>query len=204
MANQRISILVALDGADEGLKRAITSAERSLGELAASAKTAGDRAAAGIAQVKAGVSVISEQITTRDAGHEAQYARSGRTRTPRSPSRAGPDHSAGLEPALVPEPVLKGDRLSSVRCGLCGVDTIHPSRLERSLRVSAALARRMMQHHFSFPFDSGATVARSTRWIRSRRMRLKNRCDAISRRFTRSESVTVHESLQGRQGFCLA
>ncbi|WP_371054244.1 tape measure protein [Ralstonia pseudosolanacearum] len=64
MANQRISILVALDGADEGLKRAITSAERSLGELAASAKTAGDRAAAGIAQVKAGVSVISEQITT--------------------------------------------------------------------------------------------------------------------------------------------
>nr|CUV19064.1 protein of unknown function [Ralstonia solanacearum] len=30
MANQRISILVALDGADEGLKRANTSAERSL------------------------------------------------------------------------------------------------------------------------------------------------------------------------------
>ncbi|MGD7248070.1 tape measure protein, partial [Ralstonia pseudosolanacearum] len=62
MANQRISILVALDGADEGLKRAITSAERSLGELAASAKTAGDRAAVGIAQVKAGVSVVSEQV----------------------------------------------------------------------------------------------------------------------------------------------
>ncbi len=62
--SQRISILVALDGADEGLKRVITSAERSLGELAASAKTAGDRAAAGLAQVKAGVSVISEQITT--------------------------------------------------------------------------------------------------------------------------------------------
>ncbi len=79
MGNNRISILVALDGADEGLKRAITSAERSLGELAASAKTAGDRAAVGIAQVKAGVSVISEQITTRDAGHEEQYARSGRT-----------------------------------------------------------------------------------------------------------------------------
>ncbi|MHA6879194.1 tape measure protein [Ralstonia pseudosolanacearum] len=62
--SQRISILVALDGADEGLKRAITSAERSLGELATSAKTAGDKAAAGLAQVKAGVSVISEQITT--------------------------------------------------------------------------------------------------------------------------------------------
>ncbi|MHA6890817.1 tape measure protein [Ralstonia pseudosolanacearum] len=62
--SQRISILVALDGADEGLKRAITSAERSLGELAASAKTAGDKAAAGLAQIKAGVSVISEQVTT--------------------------------------------------------------------------------------------------------------------------------------------
>ncbi|MCF1445107.1 hypothetical protein L0B80_25805, partial [Ralstonia solanacearum] len=32
--------------------------------MAASAKTAGDRAAAGLAQVKAGASVISEQITT--------------------------------------------------------------------------------------------------------------------------------------------
>lgn len=61
--SQRISILVALDGADEGLKRAITSAERSLGELAASAKTSGDKAAAGLAQVKAGVSVIGEQVT---------------------------------------------------------------------------------------------------------------------------------------------
>ena len=49
MAGQRISILVALDGADEGLKRAIASAERSLGELATSAKTAGDKAAAGLA-----------------------------------------------------------------------------------------------------------------------------------------------------------
>ncbi|RIJ86650.1 hypothetical protein RSP822_09165 [Ralstonia solanacearum] len=64
MANNRISILVALDGADEGLKRAITSAERSLGELATSAKTAGDRATAGLAQVKAGVTVLNEQITT--------------------------------------------------------------------------------------------------------------------------------------------
>ncbi|MFV8529136.1 hypothetical protein, partial [Ralstonia pseudosolanacearum] len=62
MANNRISILVALDGADEGFKRAIASAERSLGELTSAAKTAGDRAAAGLAQVKAGVSVISEQI----------------------------------------------------------------------------------------------------------------------------------------------
>ncbi|WWQ31365.1 hypothetical protein RSgd_2563 [Ralstonia solanacearum] len=62
--SQRISSLVALDGADEGLKRAIASAERSLGELAASAKTAGDRATVGLAQVNVGVSVIGEQITT--------------------------------------------------------------------------------------------------------------------------------------------
>ena len=40
---KRISILVALEGADDGLKRAITSAERSLGELSTTAKTAGAR-----------------------------------------------------------------------------------------------------------------------------------------------------------------
>jgi hypothetical protein len=49
--SQRISILVALEGADEGLKRALTSAERSLGELASTAKTAGAKAAAGMAEV---------------------------------------------------------------------------------------------------------------------------------------------------------
>lgn len=64
MATNRISILVALDGADEGLKRAIASAETSLGKLAISAKAASDKASAGIARVKAGVSVISEQIIT--------------------------------------------------------------------------------------------------------------------------------------------
>jgi hypothetical protein len=42
---KRISILVALEGADDGLKRAINSAERSLGELSTTAKTAGDKAA---------------------------------------------------------------------------------------------------------------------------------------------------------------
>lgn len=51
---KRISILVALEGADEGLKRAITSAERSLGELSTTAKTAGAKAAAGMAGVKPG------------------------------------------------------------------------------------------------------------------------------------------------------
>ncbi|MFT4269183.1 MAG: tape measure protein [Xenophilus sp.] len=62
MAN-RISVLVALEGADEGLKRAITSAERSLGELSSSAKTAGDKAAAGMAEVKAGVSAFGDQVS---------------------------------------------------------------------------------------------------------------------------------------------
>src|SRR6218665_1013551 len=61
MAN-RISLLVALEGADEGLKRAITNAERSLGGLSSSAKTASDKAAAGMAEVKAGVSAFGDQI----------------------------------------------------------------------------------------------------------------------------------------------
>lgn len=59
--SQRISILVALEGADEGLKRAIVSAERSLGKLASSAKTAGAKSAAGMTEVKAGVTAFGEQ-----------------------------------------------------------------------------------------------------------------------------------------------
>ena len=61
MAN-RISVLVALEGADEGLKRAINSAERSLGGFGASAKTASDKAAAGIAEVKAGMNAFGDQV----------------------------------------------------------------------------------------------------------------------------------------------
>ncbi len=61
---KRISILVALEGADDGLKRAITSAERSLGELSTTAKTAGAKAAAGIAEVKAGMSAFGDQVGT--------------------------------------------------------------------------------------------------------------------------------------------
>lgn len=61
---KRISILVALEGADEGLKRAITSAERSLGELSTTAKTAGAKAAAGMAEVKAGMSAFGDQVAT--------------------------------------------------------------------------------------------------------------------------------------------
>ncbi len=63
MAN-RISVLVALEGADEGLKRAIASAERSLGELSSTAKTAGEKAAAGMAEVKAGMSAFGDQVAT--------------------------------------------------------------------------------------------------------------------------------------------
>lgn len=59
---KRISVLVALDGADDGLKRAITSAERNLGDLGASAKRAGDKAAAGMAEVKAGLSAVGDRI----------------------------------------------------------------------------------------------------------------------------------------------
>ena len=60
---QRISVLVALEAADEGLRRAIASAERSLGEMSASAKTAGEKASAGLAQVRAGLSSFGDQIS---------------------------------------------------------------------------------------------------------------------------------------------
>jgi tape measure domain-containing protein len=59
---KRISIFVALEGADEGLKRAISSAERSLGELSSTAKTSGAKAASGIAEVRAGMSAFGEQV----------------------------------------------------------------------------------------------------------------------------------------------
>ena len=60
--SKRISILVALEGVDEGLKRAITSAERSLGGFGSSAKSASDKAAAGVAEVKAGMSAFGDQV----------------------------------------------------------------------------------------------------------------------------------------------
>ena len=64
MANNRIAVLVALEGADDGLKRAVNSAQQSLGELASTAKTAGDKAARGMAEVKAGMSAFGEQVAT--------------------------------------------------------------------------------------------------------------------------------------------
>src|SRR6218665_3744460 len=62
MAN-RISVLVALEGADEGLKRAINNAERSLGGFGTSAKSASDKAAAGVAEVKAGMNAFGDEVT---------------------------------------------------------------------------------------------------------------------------------------------
>jgi tape measure domain-containing protein len=62
MAN-RISLLVALEGADEGLKRAISSAERSFNEMSATAKTAGANAAQGMAELKAGTAALGDQLT---------------------------------------------------------------------------------------------------------------------------------------------
>ena len=64
MATNRISVLVALEGADDGLKRALNSAQQSLGDLAASAKTAGEKAAAGLAEVKAGMSAFGDQVNS--------------------------------------------------------------------------------------------------------------------------------------------
>ena len=79
MAN-RISILVALEGADEGLKRAITSAERSLGGFGSSAKTAGDKAAAGrvaearlaAERVRHGAAPSAEVVAAAHAATEAE------------------------------------------------------------------------------------------------------------------------------------
>ena len=64
MATNRISVLVALDAADDGLKRALNSAQQSLNELSGKAKSAGDKAAAGMAQVKAGVSALGDQVAS--------------------------------------------------------------------------------------------------------------------------------------------
>ncbi|MGY8904417.1 MAG: tape measure protein [Burkholderiales bacterium] len=64
MATNRISVLVALEGADDGLKRALNSAQQSLGDLATNAKTAGQKAAAGLAEVKAGMSAFGDQVNS--------------------------------------------------------------------------------------------------------------------------------------------
>ena len=64
MATNRIAVLVALEGSDDGLKRALNSAQQSLGDLATNAKTAGQKAAAGLAEVKAGMSAFGDQVNS--------------------------------------------------------------------------------------------------------------------------------------------
>jgi tape measure domain-containing protein len=62
MAQNRINVLVSLEGADDNLRATIARAEQSLGSLAGSARTAGEKANAGLAQVQAGVASFSDQF----------------------------------------------------------------------------------------------------------------------------------------------
>jgi len=62
MADNRIGIHVKIEGDDKGLKSAVTSAERSLGEFGTSAKSASDKVAAGVVEVKAGMNAFGEQV----------------------------------------------------------------------------------------------------------------------------------------------
>ena len=67
MPSKRISVVVALEGADEGLKRAVNSAERSFGQLSCTARCAGAQATAGVAEVQAWMSALSEQLARAKA-----------------------------------------------------------------------------------------------------------------------------------------
>jgi len=60
---KRISILIALDAADEGLKKAINDAGKSMDDLSSSARAAGDKTAQGMADVKAGVAAFGDQVS---------------------------------------------------------------------------------------------------------------------------------------------
>lgn len=62
MSKNRIAVLVALEGADEGLKRALQSADRSLDELAGSARSAGDKASAGVQSISAQLSRLKTEL----------------------------------------------------------------------------------------------------------------------------------------------
>lgn len=62
MPTNRISVLVSLEGQDAQLRGALNRAEKGLADLSASAKTAGQKASEGLAQVKAGVGAFQEQF----------------------------------------------------------------------------------------------------------------------------------------------
>jgi tape measure domain-containing protein len=63
MPNNRLAFLVALEGSDEGLKRALNSADRAMAGLASAAKSAGAKAAQGMADIRSGVNALGDQIT---------------------------------------------------------------------------------------------------------------------------------------------
>jgi tape measure domain-containing protein len=62
MTTNRISVLVALEGAYEGLRSALTRAEGSLDRLGNTARTAGDRATQSLATMRSGFGALSEQF----------------------------------------------------------------------------------------------------------------------------------------------
>lgn len=62
MALQRISLLVALDAIDDGLKRALDAATQQFQQLAANAQSAGQQASAGLQPIQAGLASIGQQI----------------------------------------------------------------------------------------------------------------------------------------------
>jgi hypothetical protein len=67
MPNNCISFLVALEGSDAGLKRALNSAVLAIAGLASAAKNAGAKATQSMAEVRSGVDALGEQISRAKA-----------------------------------------------------------------------------------------------------------------------------------------
>jgi tape measure domain-containing protein len=64
MANNRISILVALDGADDGLKRALASAEKSFQDFSGSAQQAGSRISESVSGIQGQLSEFNDRVAS--------------------------------------------------------------------------------------------------------------------------------------------
>lgn len=67
MAN-RISVLVSFDGSDEGIKKAIASAERQMERLAVAGQTAGENVNRGLKAIDAGFEQIGRQVEKAKTG----------------------------------------------------------------------------------------------------------------------------------------
>lgn len=63
-SNNRLSILVALDGTDDGLKRAIGDAEKSFEDFTNSAKETGEKVSQSVADIQSQVTAFNERVTT--------------------------------------------------------------------------------------------------------------------------------------------